>query len=77
MGDFDLNQEVLLALGRIEGRLDEIGSRLDEIRDKSKELDNRLRKVERKVMVHQVIGGSTIALGSALLSEHIKKLLGF
>ncbi|MBF0096247.1 MAG: hypothetical protein HQM04_06725 [Magnetococcales bacterium] len=72
----DLSQDVLLALGRVEAKMDEISENQKETRADLKTLDERLRSVESRTYTISVVGGAGAAVVVGLATDYIKKAIG-
>ena len=71
-----MSQEILRAIGRIEGRLDGIDGKLDDQGQTLHGIDARLRSVEGRTVRNGSIAGGAAAVGVALIVETIKKGTG-
>lgn len=79
-----LDRDELMMLGKIDGKLDGIGShlgRLDaridsmdkRVNDRLDGMDERLRDVEKKSAVIGAVSGSAVSIGIALAIEGVKQ----
>ncbi|OQS35315.1 hypothetical protein JOS77_11315 [Chromobacterium haemolyticum] len=70
-----MEHDNLMALGRIEGKLDMIVAHLAKQDKKLEELDGRLRDVEVQAARSGAMSGALSALAVTLLGEFLKRLL--
>jgi hypothetical protein len=70
-----VEQDNLMALGRIEGKLDMIVAHLAKQDKKLEELDGRLRDVEVQAAKSGALSGAISALLVALAGEMLKRVL--
>ncbi|KMN37168.1 MULTISPECIES: hypothetical protein [Chromobacterium] len=70
-----MEHDNLMALGRIEGKLDMIVAHLAKQDKKLEELDSRLRDVEVQAARSGALSGAVSALAVTLLGEFLKRLL--
>lgn len=67
-----MSNEIMRALGRIEGQLKGVHSRLDTNETKLDSIDGRLRAAEVKSARNGAVFGSAAGVGIALIVESIK-----
>ena len=67
----------LLMLGEIKGKLDGIEKKLDTHGKVTNSIDGRLRKVEQRSAVIGATSGGIMGLGVALIIQAIKQKTGF
>ncbi|AXT48705.1 MULTISPECIES: hypothetical protein [Chromobacterium] len=70
-----MEHDNLMALGRIEGKLDMIVAHLAKQDKKLEELDSRLRDVEVQAARSGALSGAVSALAVTLLGEFLKRLI--
>ncbi|KMN76422.1 MULTISPECIES: hypothetical protein [Chromobacterium] len=70
-----MEHDNLMALGRIEGKLDMIVAHLAKQDKKLEELDGRLRDVEVQAARSGAMSGALSALAVTLLGEFLKRLI--
>ncbi|WP_445989792.1 hypothetical protein ACSVCE_21450 [Chromobacterium haemolyticum] len=70
-----MEHDNLMALGRIEGKLDMIVAHLAKQDKKLEELDSRLRDVEVQAARSGALSGGVSALAVTLLGEFLKRLI--
>lgn len=71
-----MSDEIIRALGRIEGRLDGLEKGQLRVEGKVDKLDERLQAVERSASIYGGASGGVMAVGVALLQAGIAKLTG-
>ena len=71
--NLDVAQRLLLAVGRIEGRQEDIHQRLEDSIHQHEGCEERLRHVETTLHLHKVIGGAMAAGILAWLVDFSKK----
>lgn len=81
-----IDKDILLMLGRMDGKLDSVTAHLvqqdarikdlgDKVDHNHTELDKRLREVEKRSAVVGAVGGSAAGIGVALIVEGVKTWL--
>ncbi|MBF0165402.1 MAG: hypothetical protein HQM01_13040 [Magnetococcales bacterium] len=73
----DIQEQLLLSQGRMEGRLDQILQNLETIAREHAECHQRMRKVEATLQVHNVVGGGVAAVVVALATDYLRKKVGW
>jgi len=72
-----MTEEIMRALGRIEGQIDGLKTTVTSIDAKQDKIDNRLRKVEVRGAINGAVTGSIMGVGVSLLvsglTETIKR----
>jgi len=71
-----VSDDVMRAIGRIEGRLEGIDRKLDGHGTKLDCIDGRLRSVERKAVINGSTFGAAAAAGLTLVIEGAKRGFG-
>lgn len=68
-----MSDEIIRALGRIEGQLEGIKAQQIEQGTTLREVDKRLRKVETKAAVNGAVSGGIMATGVSILVTGIRE----
>lgn len=71
-----MSEEIVRAIGRIEGRLTGIDRKLDGHTEKLDSIDGRLRNVEQRTAIHGAGAGAMAAVGVGILAEAVRRTLG-
>lgn len=71
-----MNEEHILLLGEIKGKLDQVISGQDETKKIVAGMDSRLRKVETRSTVYGAGAGAIVSIGIALMIEKGKRTIG-
>ena len=71
-----MNDEHVLLLGEIKGKLEAMDSKVSDIHATTCNMDDRLGKLEVRGAVHGAIAGGFMSVGIALLAEKMKHWTG-
>ncbi len=71
-----MSDDILRALGRIEGQLQGVHSRLDEHSGKLDKIDERVKNVEHKAATNGLVSGGIAGVGMSLLAAKLKSMTG-
>jgi len=65
-------REILLGMGRLEGKVDAMSSTQDKMHHTVKEMDTRLRQVEKNAVFSGGLSGGAVSIGISLFIESMK-----
>jgi len=71
-----MNEDHILLLGEIKGKLDQMITGQEEIKGKVNGMDNRLRRVETRSTLLGAGAGAIVSVGVALMIEKGKQIIG-
>lgn len=71
-----MNDEHVLLLGEIKGKLDAMDGKLDDVDGKLDGVSGRVGRLETRGAVHGAIAGGFMSVGIALLAEKVKHWTG-
>lgn len=71
-----MSEEIMRALGRIEGRLDGLEGGQQRIEGALEKLDDRVRVIETRASIYGGASGGVMAVGVALLQAAVAKYTG-
>lgn len=72
----DMNDQHLLLLGEIKGKVDGLASADETQADLLRSIDSRLRTVEQKAAVNGAVSGGVVSVGMALIIEVARQWVG-